>query len=143
MYDANPFRTLENLTGLIKEKTKTSSATGGTAVVNNGPPPNSKEAAAKKREFEVPLTLVLFGYLNYTILFVISWIKELLYGLGPWRGKHIGMLKEGEFRAGYSPLYSTFESFYTRNVYRRIKECFNNALVLCSLHIFQIHLIHH
>ena len=31
-------------------------------------------------------------------------------------------------RSGYAPLYSTFESFYTRNVYRRIKECFNNVI---------------
>jgi len=72
--------------------------------------------------------LVLFSYLNYTVLFVISWIKELLYGLGPWRGKHVGMLKEGRFREGYAPLYSTFESFYTRNVYRRNQECFNNVI---------------
>ena len=48
--------------------------------------------------FELPIWLLLSGYLNYTVLFVISWIKELLYGIGPWRGKHVGMLKEGSFR---------------------------------------------
>ena len=32
------------------------------------------------------------------------------------------------YRDGYAPLYSTFESFYIRNVYRRIGECFNNVI---------------
>lgn len=32
---------------------------------------------------------------------------------------------------GYVPLYIGFESFYTRNVYRRIQDCWNRAI--CSV----------
>ena len=118
VYDANPFRTLKHLTGYIHYKTRSKSKIKQ----------ETQKAEHKSQHFVVPLHLVLFGYLNYTVLFVISWIKELIYGMGPWRGKHIGMLKEGERRAGYAPLYSSFESFYTRNVYRRLKGTFNNAI---------------
>ena len=32
---------------------------------------------------------------------------------------------------GYTPLYLSFESFYIRNVYRRMSACFNNPLESC------------
>ena len=98
-YLGDPFRTLENITsGLNKHADAT--PTQQYATTTTPPAANKVEGkgSSSGHGFAVPISLVLFGYLNYTVLFVISYIKELLYGLGPWRGKNIGMLKEGAFR---------------------------------------------
>jgi len=31
-------------------------------------------------------------------------------------------------KAGWVPLYSSFESFYNRNIYRRIRDCWNRPI---------------
>ena len=56
-------------------------------------------------------------------LFLVSYIRELVYGNGPLRGNGADKYKEKN-REGYSPLYASFESFYTRNIYRRLKNVF-------------------
>ena len=50
----------------------------------------------------------------------------MLYGSGPMRGDP-DKYKEKN-RDGYSPLYASFESFYTRNIYRRLKNVFNQPI---------------
>jgi serine palmitoyltransferase len=52
----------------------------------------------------------------------VSYIREVVYGLGPLTGNN-DKYKEKN-REGYSPLYASFESFYTRNIYRRLKNVF-------------------
>lgn len=47
---------------------------------------------------------------------------------------HTELLKHANLRIfvqGYVPLYIGFESFYTRNVYRRIQDCWNRTI--CSV----------
>lgn len=56
----------------------------------------------------------------------MSYIRELLYGSGPVRGDP-DKFKEKN-RDGYSPLFASFESFYTRNIYRRLKHVFNQPI---------------
>ena len=64
--------------------------------------------------------------LNFQILFLVSYIREMVYGSGPMRGDP-DKYKEKN-RDGYSPLYASFESFYTRNIYRRLKNVFNQPI---------------
>ena len=101
-YLSDPFRTFETITSGIHKNdspvTERITTTSATTVEDTATTGSSGHG------FAVPISLVLFGYLNYTVLFVISYIKELLYGLGPWRGKHIGMLKEGAFRYEFRSL---------------------------------------
>jgi serine palmitoyltransferase len=47
----------------------------------------------------------------------LGYVRELIWGIGPIdkpRGREFG-------REGYAPLYSSFEGFYTRNIFRRYK----------------------
>jgi serine palmitoyltransferase len=65
-------------------------------------------------------------HISLQILFLVSYIREALYGSGPVRGNP-DKYKEKN-REGYSPLYASFESFYTRNIYRRLKNVFNQPI---------------
>ena len=62
----------------------------------------------------------------------MSWIRELVYGIGPHRGKNKHRFIE-EHRKGYAPLYASFESFYVRNVYRRLADVFGNTIFICGI----------
>ena len=76
----------------------------------------------------MPYSLAIAGYMNYFTLVIVSWLRELVYGIGPHRGNSMERSREGEKRQGYVHLYATFESFYTRNIYRRSKQIFENVL---------------
>ncbi len=64
-----------------------------------------------------PLLTALGGHLSYVFLFLVGFVRELLWGTGPL-GKGVRRIGE-KHREGYAPLYAGFESFYIRNVYRR------------------------
>jgi serine palmitoyltransferase len=82
---------------------------------------------SKQDKFEeTPLHLALAGYISYMILFVVAWIRELLFGMGPVRGDTKSNRERN--REGYAPLFASFESFYTRNVYRRLKDTFHQPI---------------
>ena len=49
--------------------------------------------------------------------FVVGYIREFIWGMGPIGAKGRELMTEKN-REGYVPLYAGFESFYTRNVYR-------------------------
>ena len=102
-YLSDPFRTLETITSGIHKKDSPVTERIATPLATTVEDTDTTTGSSG-HGFAVPISLVLFGYLNYTVLFVISYIKELLYGLGPWRGKHIGMLKEGAFRYEFRSL---------------------------------------
>ena len=80
-------------------------------------PPITKKTSSKKVEsFEkTPLLWAVAGYISYMFLFAVSWIRELLYGMGPLRGD-VNKFRERLSREGYAPLYASFESFYTRKI---------------------------
>lgn len=93
---------------------------------------NKKVSAAKKSkngvEFEkTPLHLAIAGYVSYMFLFVVSWLRELLYGMGPLRGSSLAFCQP-KSDPHCAPLYASFESFYTRNVYRRLKDIFHQPI---------------
>lgn len=70
------------------------------------------------------LSFVL-GYLAYIFLIVVGYVREFIWGLGPL-GTDKPIVESN--REGYAPLYSSFESFYIRNVYRRLKNVFNRPI---------------
>ena len=74
-----------------------------------------------EEDFEKPSLYVAFaGYFCQVMLVVVGYIREFFFGHGPVGGK---AFKE-RHREGYTPLYNSFESFYTRNFFRRVKDTF-------------------
>lgn len=76
---------------------------------------------------ETPLLMALSTYLSYVILGIFGHIRDFMRSTGL---EETHMSSELD-RKGYVPLYQSFESFYTRNVYRRIRDCLNQPI--CSV----------
>ena len=123
----NPFKALAQVTEKIHSSTNKLSrnnAFDSKAIVNQ---PKTFPKQNREEKIQTPLYLAIFGYISYTFLFCVSWIRELVYGIGPHRGKNKHRFIE-EHRKGYAPLYASFESFYVRNVYRRLADVFGNTI---------------
>ena len=84
--------------------------------------------------------LALAGYISYLVLFCIGWFREFFFGLGPIFTKNKRKFEEKN-RDGYAPLYASYESFYTRNVYRRLKYVFHQPITSCPGAKGMIHVI--
>ncbi|GIX91627.1 serine palmitoyltransferase 2 [Caerostris darwini] len=98
----------------------------------NGSVPNfsqiKKPVTELKEEFEeTPYLIVLTIYLCYAVLMVFGYLRDFMRKSGLEKNF---MAKEVN-REGYVPLYQSFESFYTRNVYIRIRDCWN--MPICSV----------
>ncbi|XP_037083471.1 serine palmitoyltransferase 2-like [Pollicipes pollicipes] len=96
-----------------------------THSLHNGAPPPSPPArprpSSTEKIEECTLWVAFITYLAYFILVTVGYVKEFFFPVHQ---------KEKD-RQGYTPLYSSFESFYIRNVYRRMSDCFNNPLASC------------
>lgn len=73
---------------------------------------------------ETPFSEAFWTYLNYVILNIFGWFRDFL------RGARIENRKGSAENnpPGFVPLYQSYESFYTRNVYQRIADCFNRPI---------------
>ncbi len=72
-----------------------------------------------------PLYWAILSYVSYIFLVVTGYLRELIWGIGP-----INTPFGREFnRDGYAPLYSSFEGFYTRNIFRRYKPVVGQPIV--------------
>ena len=90
-----------------------------------------KKSKSCSNEFEkTPLHLAIAGYISYMFLFCVGWLRETIFGLGPINGSQKNKFQESN-REGYAPLYASFESFYTRNVFRRLKYVFSQPIASC------------
>ncbi|MCL4138327.1 UNVERIFIED_CONTAM: hypothetical protein GTU68_002617, partial [Idotea baltica] len=67
---------------------------------------------------ECPLIIAFFTFLSFGVLLFVGYIKEFFYPPSI----------DEKNREGYVPLYIGFESFYTRNVYRRIQLCWGSPI---------------
>lgn len=65
--------------------------------------------------------MAIAGYFSHLFLVLFGYFREFVFGPGPLNGKPYG---EGAVRDGYAPLLASFESFYTRCVYRRVRDTF-------------------
>ncbi|KAI9481331.1 MAG: pyridoxal phosphate-dependent transferase [Benjaminiella poitrasii] len=87
---------------------------------------NSIAAAHRKYEdFEqkieaAPLFVLVSTYLNYFVLILFGHLRDILGKL--FKRKEYAHLRTSE---GYAPLVSDFDSFYTRRMYVRIRDCWN------------------
>lgn len=75
-------------------------------------PPKTLEER-KRREREEPLDEIFYAILNYFIMISFGYLNDILRLLN--RKNPIE-----RNRQGFVPLYSSFENFYTRNIYSRI-----------------------
>jgi 7-keto-8-aminopelargonate synthetase-like enzyme len=82
-------------------------------------------AFAKRRgeNEDPPLWIFVAAYMSYLILIVIGHLRDFIGKLFiPQAYAHL------HIRDGYAPLYSDFESFYTRRLYTRIRDCWNRPM---------------
>ncbi|XP_067947887.1 serine palmitoyltransferase 2-like isoform X2 [Watersipora subatra] len=86
-------------------------------------PPQVQEAFE-----ETPLLIAIVTYIGYGLLVLFGYLRELrtYYGL-----EKAHQSNESSRNESFVPLYQSFESFYTRNMYRRIRDCWNRPI--CSV----------
>lgn len=77
---------------------------------------------------ETPTWVSLFTMISYALLFVLGHIRDFLVRVKIMK---FGGNKESPKLKDFPPLYRDFESFYTRNLYRRIRDCWNRPI--CSV----------
>ncbi|RWS27585.1 serine palmitoyltransferase-like protein [Leptotrombidium deliense] len=70
---------------------------------------------------EKTLKIVIITHIGYLVLIVFGYLRDLLRALGIEKNA----LAFEKNRKGYAPLYRSFESFYTRNMYRRFRDAWN------------------
>ena len=79
----------------------------------------------REEKMEIPSTYwSIMSYISYIFLVVTGYIREMIWGIGPIDsafGREFG-------REGYPQLYSSFEGFYTRNIFRRFKPVVGNPI---------------
>ena len=95
----------------------------------NGIHPNEKKARKVKHyeKEEVPFVIECLCHLSYMIVISFGHLRDFLRKTGI--EKQQGASEK--HRDGYVKLYNNFESFYTRNIYRRISHGWN--LPICSV----------
>ncbi|XP_041353081.1 serine palmitoyltransferase 2-like [Gigantopelta aegis] len=73
---------------------------------------------------ETPLFVAITTYLGYALLVIVGHIRDFLrfYSIEKQKTCTEPRLK------GFVPLYQTWESFYTRHLYRRIRDCWNRPI---------------
>ncbi|XP_057315311.1 serine palmitoyltransferase 2-like [Hydractinia symbiolongicarpus] len=76
---------------------------------------------------ETPLLVAVITYIGYGVLVVFGYFRDLLR---LYKFEKTKAAKE-QGRNGFVPLYSDFEAFYTRNLYTRIRDCWNRPI--CSV----------
>uniref|UniRef100_A0A1A9Z8S9 serine C-palmitoyltransferase n=1 Tax=Glossina pallidipes TaxID=7398 RepID=A0A1A9Z8S9_GLOPL len=68
---------------------------------------------------EVPLHTACLTYLGFYLLMILGYINQLLF---------VPKVAKEKYRDGYVALYDAFESFYSRYVYRRVRDCWNRPI---------------
>lgn len=76
---------------------------------------------------EAPLWAAVITYMGYLILNIFGWLRDFLRYSGFETKKGATDPNPKDF----VPLYSEYECFYTRNLYTRIRDCFNRPI--CSV----------
>ncbi|XP_022332551.2 serine palmitoyltransferase 2-like isoform X1 [Crassostrea virginica] len=87
--------------------------------------PSTNSIPSFREHFEqTPLGVAIWTYLGYAILVVIGQIRDFLRSIGIEKIKSCTEPK----LPGFVPLFQSWESFYTRNLYRRIRDCWNRPI---------------
>ncbi|XP_078351142.1 serine palmitoyltransferase 2-like isoform X2 [Oculina patagonica] len=79
-------------------------------------------------EFEsTPFQVAVLTYLSNFLLFLFGHLRDFMRKYGLERSK----VPKEYGNKGFVPLYADFDSFYTRNIYTRSRDCFNRPI--CSV----------
>jgi len=70
------------------------------------------------------LMVAVITYIGYGILVVFGYLRDFLR----YRGLEKTKAAKEKGNKGFVPLYADFESFYTRNLYMRIRDCWNRPI---------------
>lgn len=82
-----------------------------------------KTAHESKESFEQPsLITACLTYLGFYLLMIIGYINQLFF---------VPKVASEKNREDYVPLFDSFERFYLRYVYRRVKDCWNRPICSC------------
>lgn len=82
-----------------------------------------KATNISKESFEeAPLITACLTYLGFYLLVIIGYINQIFFA---------PKVATEKYRDGYVPLFDSFERFYLRYVYRRVKDCWNRPI--CSV----------
>ncbi|XP_060562907.1 serine palmitoyltransferase 2-like isoform X1 [Ruditapes philippinarum] len=76
---------------------------------------------------ETPLYAAIWTYLGYGMLVIVGYIRDFLRNVGIEKQKSCTEPR----LPGFVPLYQSWENFYTRNLYRRVRDCWNRPI--CSV----------
>lgn len=91
---------------------------------------NTKSKKPQRIEYEdemfeeTPLVQAIYTYVCYAVLNIFGWIRDFMRNSGIESRKGSDDPNPSDF----VPLYQSYESFYTRNVYYRIRDCFNRPI---------------
>ena len=69
----------------------------------------------------------ILAYMSFLILSVLGRLQDFLMRYGVISSS---LNKQNDLEKSFAPLYSNYEAFYTRNFYRRMRDCFNRPI--CS-----------
>lgn len=69
----------------------------------------------ESRKQKIPLWIIIFTYFSYLLYIAIGHLRDFL-------------TKKSIRNLSIAPLLDDFESFYTRNIYARVKDCWNRPI---------------
>ncbi|ESO03112.1 hypothetical protein HELRODRAFT_80970, partial [Helobdella robusta] len=84
---------------------------------------------------ETPLLVAILTYIGYAILIIFGHARDFLR---KWNLEPVPRAQEPKPEKGWVPLYQSFESFYTRNLYRRVRDCWNRPICSAPAAIFKL-----
>ncbi|TGZ56819.1 hypothetical protein CRM22_010073 [Opisthorchis felineus] len=76
---------------------------------------------------ETPLITAVFTYIGFMLLNLLGRLQDFLRWCSVL---HCPIVVEPKRTRSFVPLYSSYEAFYTRNLYRRVQDCWNRPI--CS-----------
>ncbi|XP_031560266.1 serine palmitoyltransferase 2-like [Actinia tenebrosa] len=115
---------------ILEEKPPEKRPVNGYHTKENGYVPRrngevKKDAVEFHEEFEeTPLLVAVLTYIGYFVLVVFGYLRDFMRNYGIEKSK----TSKEYANEGFVPLYSDFESFYTRNLYVRIRDCWNRPI---------------
>ncbi|ORZ12736.1 pyridoxal phosphate-dependent transferase [Absidia repens] len=119
---------------LQKHSSSSTTSTTTTSIKNNtwqqqttnhwSPPRKTRRYDDLEHKLEAaPLYVLVSTYLNYFVLILFGHLRDIMGKFfKPHAYSHLKM------NQGYAPLVSDFDSFYTRRLYIRIRDCWNRPI---------------
>jgi serine palmitoyltransferase len=104
---------------------QTTSLTSRHNAVNSKKSKKSQKSSYDYETYEeTPFLSAVWTYVCYAVLNIFGWLRDFCRKVGIER--RTGAVDPNP--SDFVPLYQSYESFYTRNVYYRIRDCFNRPI---------------